>query len=290
MTKHGIVLVALGYPLYGNAAFNLAVGLKAYDPHVPITLIHDDTAISELTDHEKKFFNTFVPLPVDEYIINGKPQYPRSKLLVYKYSPYDMSIYMDVDNVWNPEKKVSHLFGEMLRYNFSIGMNGFFDPKSQKKTNVGYTYWGEPLDICKFHNLTNPLPQTISGFFYFKKSEYAEKVFNLALEVYDQEGTPNVPWAGGKPDEYCFNVALSTLNHKPENRHVFFFDKINGPNTPKETILHMFWGIAIGGNKVQPRIVDIYNRLVNKYCTRMNVMTRKYHIDKCLKIEERKKY
>lgn len=290
MIKHGICLVALGYPLYGNTAFNLALGLKAYDPKVPITLIHDESAISELTDQEKKFFNTFILLPKEEFIINDKPQYPRAKLLIYKYSPYDFTIYMDVDNIMHPDRKASHLFGEMLNQDFCIGMNGFYDPKKQSRTNQGYTYWGEPEDICKYHKLTNPLPQTISGFFCFQKGEYAQKVFDLALQIYDEKGTPNVPWAGGKPDEYCFNVALSMLNHKPENRHIFYFDKVNGTMLTKELILINFWGIAIGGNKVQPRIIDLYNRLVNKYCTRMNVMTRKYHVDKCKVINERKIY
>ncbi len=287
--KNGIVLVALGYPLYGCDAFNLAMGLKAYDPEVPIAIIHDDTSLSKLTDQEKSFFDIFIPLPKDEYIINGKPHYPRAKLLTYKYSPFDLTIYMDVDNIWHPEKKVSHLFGEIMNDDFSIGMCGFFDVKSQKRAHKTYTFWGEPRDICEYHGIKTQLLQTISGFFSFKKSEYAEKIFNKAIEVYDDSKTPNMPWAGGKPDEYCFNVALSLNDFKFKVKHVFYFDKVNG-TLSKHTIYHRFWGTAIGGNKVPQWIVDIYNKLVNKYCIRLNIPTRHYHVDKCKVINERKHY
>lgn len=290
--KYGIVIIALGYPLYGNAAYNLALSLKASTPDVPIALVYEPHTISRLSDRELAFFDHFIQMPEDWYTINGKKQYQRSKLCVnlvtnHKDINWDYTIYMDADNIWL-DKPVSWLFGELHSKKFYIGMNGEYNAVTKQVTGKGYTYWGEPKDICKYHNIRK-LPQTVSGFLYFKNGPEADEIFEKARAVYDDPKAPTILWANGKPDEYCMNVALGEMNYSQGPAHIFYFDKING-SIDEYKIKERFWGIATGGNVVSSKLIHIYNRLVEKYCYLAGIKTRHFHVDKKDVITERLKF
>ena len=80
--KHGIIIIALGYPLYGNTAFNLALSIKSKCKDVPIALAieEDNLSISDLTEREVGFFDHYLTVPAKHYTVNGKKEYQRSKL------------------------------------------------------------------------------------------------------------------------------------------------------------------------------------------------------------------
>lgn len=292
--KYGIVIVALGYPLYGNAAFNLALSIKHTTPDVPIAIVYEPQSISKLTERELTYFDHFVELPESYYTVGGKKQYQRAKLcvnLITNKLGWDYTIYMDSDNIWF-DKPVSWLFGQLCSRDFYIGYNGDYDVRTNKYTNKGYTYWAlndNIKGVCKYHNIENLLPQTISGFFYFKNGQKADETFKKARTVYDDPKAPTITWANGKPDEYCINIALAQENYKQEQAHVFYFDKING-SLREDAVKQRFWGFATGGNAVNPRLVHWFNQRVNVLCTIHKIDTRHYHIDKKDVILERSKF
>lgn len=284
--KFGVCIVALGYNIYGSYALNLAISLKVYQPDVPITLLCEPQAISHLTEAELKVFSKLIQIPETDYVIGNTKQYQRVKLLINKYTPYEHTFYMDADNIWL-DKKVSWLFGELANKDFYIGYNGQYDSRTNKKTKPGYTYWVDDLqDMCSYFGIKGIVPQTISGFYYFRKCDWVDEMFTEALRVYDDPKAPVITWAGGKPDEYCFNVALAKKNYTQPEFHVFYFDKLNGVINPGD-IYTKYWGIATGGNRVSKNLIIIYNRLVNKYCTIMGIPERHYHIDKIQVVPER---
>jgi hypothetical protein len=275
----------LGYELYVANALNLAMSIKAYAPEVSITLIHDDT-INLLSEEEKKFFDILKPANKEDYFINGKPQYQRLKLCVDKYSDYEQTIYIDVDSIWFPGKNINNLLDSLSGKEFVIGYNGHYVPKTKQRTNRNYTYWiDNPETLCRYFGLTNNIPQTISGTFYFSKCAFTEELFKICREVYDDLKAPVIKWGGGKPDEYCFNVALSKLNYTQQELHFLYFDKINGP-MPNDRMFNSFWGLAAGGNKLQMNIKRLYNELVSLYSEHFG-MVKRFHIDKKTIIPER---
>lgn len=289
--KSGVVIIALGYPLYGSAAFNLALSLKNSCKDVPIALVYENETISQLTKSELAFFDHFVKIPESFYTVNGSKQYQRAKLcanLITNKLGWEYTIYMDADNIWL-DKPVSQLFGELSRKDFFIGYNGDYNATTKAYSNNGYTYWGDEKQICKYHGITQYLPQTVSGFFYFKNGPAADALFENAREVYDDPKAPTITWANGKPDEYCINIALAKINYRQQKAHIFYFDKING--TIKEAaIKQMYWGVAAGGNVLSPKMVDLYNRLVDKNCYLGNINSRHFHVDKKDVITERQRF
>lgn len=284
----GVCIVAIGYPVYGNYAFNLALSLKVYDPKVKIAIIYSSEALSELNENEKKFFDHFIELPEEAYTIDGKREYMRAKLLVNDYTPFEHTIYLDADTIWL-DKKISWLFGELYGKEFVIGMNGFYDVSRDRSSKTGYTYWCRTESECvKYHGIKEAMPQTVSGFFYFEKGPFSDLIFKTARSIFADKKAPYNNFAGGMPDEYAFNVALGLLNYKQEEFNPIYFDKLHG-KIEGEEIYKNFFGIAIGGNRVTMRVQEIYNRLVRKYSVMGGIEMRHFYIDKHKIIPERLK-
>lgn len=284
------------------------MSIKAYEPAIQICLVHDEKAISHLSDTEKSLFDILkVADPID-YTIEGKTQYQRMKLCAYKYSPFESSLYIDVDTLWFPEKKISDLIDRLQAHNFFIGKNGEFDPGTKKHVSRveeidqdgnkkvtlvqapnNYTYWGEIWKIQRYHRLKNSIPQTISGVFWFKKCSFCDALFTRTLEIYADKKAPCNKWANGKPDEYCFNVALSEMAYEQPNTHFVYFDKTNG-NLTREVMFNNYWGMAAGGNRLSEAVRSLYNDLVNLYHQAFKFESKRMHIDKINVISERRNY
>lgn len=288
MNSFGVCIIALGYPLYGNYAFNLALSLKVHDPDIKIAILHDSEALSELNETEKKFFDHFIEIPEEAYTVDSKKEYMKAKLLVNLYTPFDYTVYLDSDTIWL-DKKISWLFGQLFHRQFAIGFNAYWDVEKKRSTKSGYTYWcRNEIECVNYHKIKNRMPQTVSGFYSFFKSDKSDEIFEKAREVFSDKNAPYNKFAGGMPDEYAFNVALGLLDYDQEEFNPIYFDKLHGP-IEGESIYRNFWGVAIGGNRVSGRVQDIYNRLVKKYCTMAGIPMRHPFIEKYKLIPERLK-
>lgn len=291
--KFGIVILALGHELYGSCAFNLALSLKLAEPKVSIALMTDDKAAAHLTDEEKGFFDHIITIDPKEYTVGREPQYQRAKLALNKYTPFERSIYLDADSIFF-DKPISWLAGEIFSFtDICFGLNGEYNIASRTRSSSVYTYWGELPTIAKYHDLKGYIPQTITGFFAWEKNSRTDQLFEIAASVYDDPKAPAIGWAAGRPDEYCFNVALAQMGIRLPVKHVVFFDKINtdeaGRPLPPERIYRSFWGLATGGSKVPPHVVRLYNRLVESYCVKAKIKSpRRFHVDKAEVIPARK--
>jgi hypothetical protein len=298
MQKKGIVIIALGYPLYGNCAFNLALSIKKNSPDIPIAIVYEDQSICQLSPKELSYFDHFIELDPSFYTVQGakqEKQYQRAKLCVNLISnhpdlKWDQTIYMDADNFWF-DKPIDELFEDLKNRDFFIGYNGQYNVLTKKKTNKNYTYWsaqGEK-NVCNYHGIESILPQTISGFFYFKNGEKADSIFQKARDVYDDPKSPCITWAGGKPDEYCMNVSLGLHDYTQEEAHIFYFENVNG-GMKEEIIRRKFLGFATGGNQLTPKLIHLYNKGINNLCLTKGIETRHYHVDKKDVIDERKNF
>ena len=275
----GVVIIALGHKLYGSFAFNMAVSLKASDPEVLIALLHDEAAVKHFTDDERRFFDKFVTVPPEDYMVNGKPQYQRAKLCMHKRAPWDFNIYIDGDGAWF-DRPMSWLYGEVHQQDFTICSNGHWS-REEGNTAPGYTYWCDPAKMTNHYKLKHPVPMTIGDFIAWRRSPLTDHIFETALTVYDDPTSPNIPWGGGKPDEFCFNVACAHAGVLPRKRLVFYFEKRDG-RMSSEKIYKQFWGLSTGGSRVPGWVVNIYNRIVNACCIRTGVPpgVRHWHSDK----------
>jgi hypothetical protein len=266
------------------------MSLKAYEPSIFIHLVHDEKAIANLTEKEIDLFDSLAVANPRDYTVKGEKQYQRMKLCVSKYTPFENTLYIDVDTLWFPGKKVSELVSSLMAHDFFIGKNADYDV-SDKKKYISYTFWEEPGRICRYFKLKK-LPQTISGVFWFKQTEFTSKVFARALEIYNDPKAPCRRWANGKPDEYCLNTALSEMNFEQENAHLVYFDKTNG-EIPRKAMYNNFWGIALGGNRLSDEVRRLANELVDYYHSEQfafNMEFKRPYLDKAAVIKERRNF
>jgi hypothetical protein len=265
------------------------MSIKACEPNIQVCLVHDENSIKHLDSEELNLFDIKKIADPQDYTIKGQNQYQVMKLCVNKYTPFKNTLYIDVDTLWFPNKNITDLLKNLLPFDFFIGKNGEYNPITRKKTLGNYTYWGDPAKISRYFKLQYPLPQTISGVFWFKKSDFCDKLFKRALQIYNDSLAPTRKWANGKADEYCFNVALSEMNYRQTNTHFVYFDKSNGLIS-REQMYNNFWGIAAGGNKLSVTVKEFCNDLINMYHSNFNFKTKRLHVDKADVINERKKY
>ena len=55
--EKGILLIALGHPIYGKMAAALAASIKVAQTETPVVLYCNDKSVSRLMDGEKKLFD-----------------------------------------------------------------------------------------------------------------------------------------------------------------------------------------------------------------------------------------
>lgn len=121
--KEGILLIAIGEPFYKELSYNMALSLKSKGA-VNITLLTDDGG-GYYSHAQRKVFDEFITADEDHYSEDYQINPFKLKTLIYYYSPYQRTIYLDSDGLWvhdsSPEDLFNKLSGiqfhEVARYN-----------------------------------------------------------------------------------------------------------------------------------------------------------------------------
>ena len=207
--KRGIVLVSLGSPYYMRMAINLAFSIKATSI-IPIHLITNNHTIPNV---DLSCFDTIETPNEQQYMRNGKPEYFRIKTCLYDLSPFDETIYLDVDMVALNQKKFEQLFDELEATELVMACRGSEDIKT---CDEKISQWANIPEICKVHNIKEgKWFQLSSEFIYFKKLPGNKKYFDTAKEFYDNPEVEFMKFGGCMADELAFGVASMKLNYYP---------------------------------------------------------------------------
>lgn len=268
----GVILVAMGHENYGKMAFNLAISLKHTDKDVKIHLAYTPTAIKDMSDRDKSAFTSMSEIPEGYYKVEGKNKWIRAKVYLYDLSPFDETIYLDVDTIWLNQKPISRLFDELNSFDFSMINEGSLVIRSEVP-NEKYSYWADPnaiisayCDVPGFDS--GKLYMLRSEFMYFKKCDKNLEYFNLAKDIFDNPRVELIEFGTSIPDEFAFNVASCILHHYPhkdkwspiywEYMHKAKYANVN-------TRYDDFYAYSIGGNITRDYQKDAYNNLVIYY-------------------------
>lgn len=256
MATKGIILIAIGDPYYGKMAFNLAVTLKANEP-VSISLIHDNEGIGHLSQSQQKWFDNLLPLPSRFDYVGSKREILRPKTLLNVLSPYDETIYIDSDTIWNPTRRVQNIFDELSGVHFTIANRGY---TKQETGMAGFSLWAPIEEIRKEHGIDSYLDVS-SEFIYFKRGAISEEIFSTAANIFETDPVSYRYFAGGKPDEPAFAIALSKLGHEPHKVPFYpswwyYHDKSRFPS--RSEICNNYWFFSFGGNQVNKYQKKLY--------------------------------
>lgn len=220
----GILLLAIGKPAYIQFAVNMALSIREYGCELPIHLVYGKTDKGELLwnwlpDDEKALFTSHEEMKEVHYqdIIKkgieaeSKLSPGKAKLHINLYSPFDKTIYIDVDGLC--VRDLTSLFDLC---------DGYFHSQTVKVFTENDEVWA-----CQWMNFENvkryfPMPKTYniyelnSSFQYFTKEAAAfyEKARTNYNEPIPKEDFGK-SWGGSFPDELALNVATAQMGIDP---------------------------------------------------------------------------
>ena len=257
-TTHGILLIALGSPQYGCYAANLAASIRCNDPALPIHLVHTTDSISQLAPAHLALFTSLAVCPKEAYTRttgNQQPttEYIRAKTWMYELSPFDETIFIDVDAVILPGHSLTDLFTQLSSAcEFTMQNRGHIDLAADRKFK-GYTVWCDTDEFKKHYKRNKGLfYQYQSEFAFFKKNKKNKAYFDLARSLYDEPTIRTEKFDTGIPDEYCFNLATALLHHYPaESGKVFlYWNFLDGYKDWYRVINKEYVGFSLGGSSI----------------------------------------
>lgn len=264
----GILLIALGHPYYGKMAVNLAISLKNTSPNVPITLCLGDGADSHIDQHEMSLFDKVETINKD-YYHRAKilKEYIKVKTALYDLSPYDETIYLDVDMVWGT-KSIAELFERLKDEKLVIQNRGFC---SMSEPDEKYSWWtniktlGEKYDIKegKYYSFS-------SEFIYFKKCKEVKEFFKKAQKNYETLSVEYTLFGGGIPDELIFSLTSLQMNLEQPIEYFtpIYWEQAENRKLSGSELLNQFYGYSLGGSSQSSKEQTIYNNLVQYHANK----------------------
>jgi hypothetical protein len=246
----GVTLLAIGDKSYGYWAYNMGMSLKTHSPSLPVQLVHDVEAISDLMPHKLKMFDEFTEIKKEDSTTRGKINPSLAKLSLYKYLKFKETIYLDVDGITT--QNLSGLFDRCEGLGFATQVVG---TARKGTTDFHEMQWAEVDEVFEKYNLPDDavLPATNSSFMYIKKGREASKIFRDALQFYHEPITKlKLKWGRGdaQPDELYLNASLAKNGFTEIGVPGYFRTKRDKPDTRSVTeITDEFYFIGLWGNK-----------------------------------------
>lgn len=246
------MIIATGSPYYGRMAYNLAITIKAIE-NIPVCVLCNGSGLNHLSETQRGIFDK---------IINIEESSFAAKLKIYKYSPFEETLYFDADMVWLPKKKPSELFEQMKEHDFACMWEGYKDfTTGEDKTSLKYYYWCNTDEAKEKYNLTGKIYQTRSEVIYFKKNELVEKIFADANKVIEKPGIVVKNFAGQTPDELGINISLAINNVTLPEFKPAYWHRLYGEGKGLPQIMYDYYLMSVGGNFATGVMKDCYNKV-----------------------------
>lgn len=204
MLKEGIITIACKHALYGRYAYNMAVSVRAIAPEMPIAVITDSVGLSHLDDMQRTVFDEIIYADADDFNTGGKCTPLTLKFHLYKYSPFEFTIFVDADTIFSPMADLRSMFVQLASTKFTIANRGQCNPAK------GQSEWVEQdvIDAPYWYDLS-------SEFIYFEKCSISERIFDGALKHYHAGELQTKMFAGDKPDEPFLMMGMIEQGQHP---------------------------------------------------------------------------
>jgi hypothetical protein len=259
MLKRGIILFACGHSLYGRYAYNFALSVKAVDPLFPVVVVHSENSLSHVSEDKRWVFDQMILLP-------GGTGFG-VKLQLDLLSPFEETLYCDVDMAWLPKRSPNDLFDELKDVDFTSITEGHTEDKSQK-----YYFWADPEEIRKKYSIEGRMYQWRSEVMYFKKTDKVRQMFAMARKIHANHGLDSVVKFGNQiPDELAINIATAFYDMHPHEYKwtPAFWPRLHGNNYGSQVDLYnKFYLLSCGSNYATGDLKRLYNQVMKIACAK----------------------
>lgn len=261
MQKTGIILLAIGHPYYGRMAYNLAMSLKAIDGNTHITLVYTDTAIAHINQRFMYLFDNKMEIEQTNEPFGAK-------LKLDNLTPYERTIYIDVDTLWVNKEAPCKLFEKLKGVPFTgitEGMYNYDDP-SKSDLNSKYPTWADLDELASAYDLHGKLYQWRGEFIYFESGIHTDELFARMRATYARAHALQTvkKFAGNIPDELAINIATNQCGIQPHQYkwQPTYWDRLNGGNMADIGDLQTnYYAISCGSNYNGAGLKRTYDRI-----------------------------
>ncbi len=289
---NGIVLMAFGDSHYGRMAYNLALTIRL-KTDIPIHLVFEPSAITHLTEEHMRVFSSFYKLDDPSYFtVCGKKNYAYPKLFLYDLSPFDNTLFLDVDTAWCGNGSVENIFEEYSKQDFIIKNRNYYDFKT-KETSDGQPlwFWVDEKEVAKAHALKfGRLYSVHAEFIYFKKTDSALVIFEAAKLVANKPLVESfLKWSNqNNVDEVPISISMAINKTRiPSPINPTHWYQADGIWIERQKLFEDFSLLSTGGNRFPKYLACIYNDLVNYAAQELKMPNAFPHEDKKNYLPER---
>ena len=262
----GIVLIATGHVYYGRYAYQLATSIRFTDPEIGITLLTDGTATGQLNNLQRSIFDEVKVIDNKYLTRKGQPSYIKPKVYLNELTPYDRTIYLDVDMIHPPKRQFAELFDMLEGTEWAVQNWGAID--LAKTTEGRHIPWIDTEDIVSAYKLKEgKLYNYCSEFIYFEKTANTKKYFSAVQKVYETPGVRFLDFSGTVPDELAFSIASAKLKFYPkfDNWRPIYWEHKEKQRIDGADLNNSYWGYSLGGAITSNWSKKVYNNLLNFY-------------------------
>jgi hypothetical protein len=251
----GILLIALGHVQYGNMAYNLANSLKYNNKDIPIHLVYTESAFSQVDNFSN--FDTKQICPKEYYTNIGQTVYIKAKTHMLDLTPFDETIFIDVDTIIFGGKNLNKLFEEFKDLEFTSENYGLI-----KRERKDPHFWFNIQDAIAAYDFKHDIYEICTQFLYFKKTDKVKEFFEVVKDVYVNPKIKGTKFDSYLPDEMAFNIATGLTGIKPHKApyKLMFWEKTD-TNLSWSDVVKNYIGYSIGGNYISSKASTIYHNL-----------------------------
>ena len=290
--KRGVLLLALGDPGYGRMAFNLAVNLRLASPNLSIALGYCEESIRDLTDFHRSFFSEIFEIPKEMYVyfhkksslndffagkytegkltgrvnLDNRKDYFKAKTHIYDLSPFDQTIFLDADTIWDIRKPIDEIFDRLSSVGFAMNNREFYDLRNYDAIKDTAGHWARVRSYVEIFGMKPKWVEMSSFFIYFQKNAQ-NKAFFDKVKAHSENTHPSHPANASlyknnsRPDEAFFSSAAYELQYYP----------MGMPFAPVYMYLHEGWdthsyyGLTFSGYPGESGAILYQNRMREIY-------------------------
>lgn len=276
--KNGICLLCFGDKSFGKLTYNLIASIKQ-NSDIEVTVFTDFKSLKNI---DTTIIDNIKEIPDASLYINNISHPNRFKMLLHDLSPYENTMYLDVDSLCIKDQNIEDLFDLLNDRIDLVGQNEKIIPLNvTSKVFHGF-------DVSLFEppfNFNKKLLYQLHGqFLLFKKNAKTKKFFEVATKIYDDinNGTlKNIHewrWFGRPIEELTMTIAtgltdLNILNNfapvSVQNQNLDYiniknnkwFISICGSST---SLIAQSIGGYCQGDEISKKYINYYNQRINE--------------------------
>ena len=270
----GVLLVAIGSDFYGQLAFNMANSLKLSSPTTKIALVADGVSLNKLLPYHKQRFDHIISAKEGDCRENHIVNPFKLKTYLYDYTPFENTLYLDVDGLFlHPYKKFDDLIYSLKDIDFQMHEVRRWSYEDAPQSGMVWTKTGANKgqrlqELWGLYDIDkgNKYPEYNSSFIWFKKTDANREYFANVKKCYmDRRFTGPQLLGKSYPDEMAWNITGAQMGYygKVEGYRPIYFNwqgDIRGP----EELSKDYWFIGMAAGFQPSKLLAMYNNIAKR--------------------------